>query len=150
MIYIPCNDPEKNPDDWFISRDGKQYPDDEFLTEDEIRGITKSVLPIQGETPEEHRDRVDRALNHAESERKRRALAARRHAKEDCFGCPIRTQCLGRALEEEQAHGTWGGYYEEELREIRREISRRKRRQANGASNSQGDHGPQEQQRPQE
>lgn len=150
MTYVrPCQEPENDPDDWFISRDGKQYPDDDFLTEDEVRGITKSVLPIQGETAEEHRDRVDRALNVAEADRKRRALTARRHAKEACFGCYFRTQCLDRALNEEQMHGTWGGYYEEELREIRREISRRKRRRQEAAPpNPKGDHGTQEQQRP--
>ena len=129
MTYqTPCNSPENNSDDWFISRDGKQYPDDDFLTEDEVRGITKSVLAVDGETAEEHRDRVDTALAVASGERKRRSLISRRQARDKCHtDCYFRTQCLGRALDEHQDHGTWGGYFEEELREVRKEIARRKK-----------------------
>lgn len=129
MTYqqTPCSSPENDPNDWFISRDGRQYPDDDFLTEDEVSGLSKSVLAIEGETAEEHRDRIDAALAVAAGERRRAALIVRRHAKDACYSCPIRTTCLGRALDEGQDHGTWGGYYEEELREIRKEIARRKR-----------------------
>lgn len=122
-----CKSPDADPDDWFISRDGKQYPDEDFLTEAEVRGISKSVLAIGGETAEEHQARVDSALNAAGSERKRQRLIARRRAKERCYECPLRLECLNRALDNGYEHGTWGGYYEEELREIRKEIARRKR-----------------------
>ena len=126
--HRPCSNPENDPNAWFISRDGKQYPDDDFLTEAEISGLTKSVLPIDGETAEEHRDRVDAALVVAAGERRRLALIERRHARDKCHTeCYFRTQCLGRALDEGQDHGTWGGYYEEELREVRKEIARRKK-----------------------
>jgi hypothetical protein len=126
----PCSDPQNSPNDWFISRDGKQYPDDDFLSESEIRGISKSVLPIEGETAEDHRDRVEAALTVASAERRRTSLIARRHARDKCHTeCYFRTACLGRALDEHQDHGTWGGYYEEELRELRKAIaSRRKKR----------------------
>lgn len=128
MTYQPpCSDPTSNPDAWFISRDGKQYADDEFLTQDERDRIAKAVLRKTGESDFDHETRVDAAIRQAEATRKRKALAARRHAKEACHGCYFRTACLDRALTEGQAHGTWGGYFEEELREIRREISRRKR-----------------------
>lgn len=131
MTYqTPCSSPENDPNDWFISKDGKQYVDDDFLTEAEVAGLTRSVLPIEGETAEQHRDRVDLTIRVAESDRKRRALASRRHAKEACHGCYFRTACLDRALTEVQGHGTWGGYYEEELKEIRREQGRRARRRA--------------------
>lgn len=127
MSDTPCSASGIDPDDWFIGRDGKQYPDDEFLTEAERRGISRSVLPIGGETAEAHQERVDRALRAAEADRRRAALQRRRKAREACYSCPLRGECLDQALREEQNHGTWGGYYEEELREIRREISRRKR-----------------------
>lgn len=129
---LPCQEPDNDPDDWFIGRDGKQYPDDDFLTEDEVRRISKTVLAKSGETAEEHRDRVDAALAAAERDRRRKALARRRHAKEECFGCPFRSGCLEKALEENTpaTHGTWGGYFEEELRTIRLEIARRKRKRA--------------------
>lgn len=129
MTYqTPCSSPENDSNDWFISRDGKQYPDDDFLTDAEVAGLTKSVLRIDGETAEDHRDRVDAALAVASAERRRSALISRRQAKDKCHtDCYFRTQCLDRALVEHQDHGTWGGYFEEELREIRKEISRRKK-----------------------
>lgn len=132
MVYeTPCAAPENNPDDWYISRDGKQYPDEDFLTDQEMRGIARAVLPIEGETDEEHRDRVDRAITTAEAARRRQALARRRHARDACRSdCLLREQCLGKALEPmtPATHGTWGGYYEEELRSLRLEIGRRKKR----------------------
>lgn len=123
----PCSSPDRDPNDWFISRDGKQYPDEDFLTEAEIAGLTKSVLAITGETAEQHQARVDSALTTARAERRRQRLIARRRAKEACYECPLRAECLAAALENGFEHGTWGGYYEEELREIRKEIARRKR-----------------------
>lgn len=123
----PCQRPENDPDDWFIGRDGKQYSDDDFLTEDEIRGISKAVLPIDGETSEQHRDRVDLAISTAEAGRKRAALQRRRHAREKCHDCYFRTNCLQRAIDEDQQHGTWGGYFEEQIRELRKKIAQRRR-----------------------
>jgi hypothetical protein len=127
MTYqTPCS--SNNPDDWYISRDGKQFPDDDFLTETEVQGIIRSVLRIEGETDEEHLARSDAALSNAAAERRRLALIRRRQARALCHtDCNLRTACLGRALEKNEDHGTWGGYFEEELREIRREIARRKR-----------------------
>jgi len=129
MTYqTPCSSPDNDPNHWFISRDGKQYPDDDFLTEEEVRGIVKSVLPIEGESDEDHLLRADAALSVATAERRRRALSLRRKAKDKCHtDCYFRTACLDRALSEHQDHGTWGGYFEEELREIRKEIARRKK-----------------------
>lgn len=129
MTYqTPCSSPQNDPNDWFISRDGKQYADDEFLTEDEAARVRRSVLRKPGESEYDHETRVDAALRQAESARKRKAIQKRRHAKEACFDCYFRTSCLDRALDEEQTHGTWGGYYEEELRQIRSERARRRRR----------------------
>lgn len=130
MTYqTPCSSPANDPNDWFISRDGRQYPDDTFLTDAEVRSIAASVLVIEGETVEGHCDRVEAALAAAIGERKRLALIGRRQAKDKCHNeCYFRTACLGRALDEGQDHGTWGGYYEEELREVRKEIARRKKR----------------------
>lgn len=131
MTYVePCAAPGNNPDDWFISRDGKQYPDDDFLTDAEISGIKKAVLRIEGETSDQHRDRVDKAIAVAEADRKRKALQRRRHAKEDCMSCYSRIECRDKALAPitPATHGTWGGYFEEELRSLRVEIVRRNKR----------------------
>lgn len=123
----PCSSPDNDPEDWFISRDGKQYPDDEFLTDAERQGIARSVLQIMGESAEGHQRRVDRAITHVEAERRRRALQRRRQAREKCYSqCKVRTDCLEKALKGDHVHGTWGGYLEEELRELRKEIARRK------------------------
>lgn len=113
----PC---ETSPEDWFIQKDGKQYRDDDFLTDAEVRGLTRSVLRIDGETAEEHRDRVDRAIATAEADRKRAALQRRRHAREAChLECPLRLQCLGLGMMPENLeHGIWGGYYAEERQQI--------------------------------
>lgn len=126
----PCWETGIDPDDWFISRDGKQYPDDEFLTEVEKANIARSVLPKADETEDEHTERVDRAIRAAVADRRRAALQRRRKAREACYDCPVRLQCLDLALEGNIQHGTWGGYYEEEIREIRREIKRRRGREA--------------------
>lgn len=127
MTYTtPCAEPDADADDWFIGRDGKQYPDDDLLTEQEVRGLTRSVLAIEGETAEEHRDRVDATMRLAETDRRRQALGRRRRAREACFGCEVRLACLDIAVTEEHLTGTWGGYTEEQLRELRREMRRRR------------------------
>lgn len=126
----PCADRTNDPNDWHIRPDGKQYSDDDFLTEGERRGVARSVIPISGETFEEHETRVRSALSAAVNNRKRAALIRRRKAKESCLGCPIRENCLAGALERNETHGTWGGFLEEELAEIRKVQARRRRRRA--------------------
>lgn len=131
MTNTPCADRSNDPNDWFIRADGKQYTDDDFLTEDDRRGIARSVLPIGGETAEEHEARVKRALNAAIGNRRRAALARRRNAKSLCvLECQMRVECLTAALDRNETHGTWGGLLEEELVETRREQARRRRRRA--------------------
>lgn len=128
MTYIvPCGDPKNDSDDWFIRDDGKQYNDDTFLTEAEVAGLTKSVLRIEGETSDEHEARVGRAIRAATADRKRAQLRKRRHAREECFGCYFRTNCLDLALKNGERHGTWGGYFEEDLKRLRGSIDRRNR-----------------------
>lgn len=119
----PCQRPENNPDDWFISRDGKQYADEDLITEDDVAAHLAEVDPNGTATVEE----VDKIWDRLEANAKREALRDRRHAKEACRECYFRTDCLGKAIEEGHGHGTWGGYYEEELRSLRSEIDRRKR-----------------------
>lgn len=126
-LRLPCR--EGDHDDWFISRDGKQYPSDDLLDDDDRLLILEEAnrLELTGEARVEF---IEKATDRAESDAKRAALRRRRHAKEDCGGCLFRTRCLAMAIEGDFQHGTWGGYYEEEIREIRREITRRKRREA--------------------
>jgi hypothetical protein len=125
----PCADRTNDPQDWFIRSDGRQYSDEDLLTPQEVQSITLTVLSKSGETVEEHAARVQSALSAARGNRKRAALARRRRAKSLCFSdCAIRLQCLDGALARREGHGTWGGYLEEELHEIRREQARRNRR----------------------
>lgn len=46
--------------------------------------------------------------------------AAQRQAKQRCFGCPVRLECLADALQWECDFGVWGGLTERERRAIRR------------------------------
>lgn len=46
-------------------------------------------------------------------------------AKSVCCGCTVRSECLAFALATNQQFGVWGGYDEEERRELRRMIRRR-------------------------
>lgn len=119
MTDQPCAKPDSNPDDWFIGKDGRQYPDDTFLTQAERDRIAKSVLRKADEVPEDHERRVRRAVNAAENDRKRRAIQRRRHAKEACHRCPAMIKCLELAIDSGVLHGTWGGLYEEEVAELR-------------------------------
>lgn len=60
-----------------------------------------------------------------EGEETRQALVRRRQAREACYGCPVRNGCLRTALETRPSAGTWGGYYEEELRKLYRALDAR-------------------------
>lgn len=122
-LRLPCQ--EGDPEDWFISKDGKQYPSDELLDDDDLIAILEAANE-QGLTGEERVNFIEKATDRAEADAKRGALQKRRHAKEACQSCLFRTRCLDKVLEGDFQHGTWGGYYEEEIREIRREIRRRK------------------------
>lgn len=124
MSDTPCS--LGNPDDWFITQVGKQYPSDPLLTNEEEARVAKAVLVRDGETDEEHAARVHSALMAARGDRRRANLGRRRRAKEACFSCPIMTACLEQAIEQGAPHGTWGGYYEEEIEQIRRRRTRRR------------------------
>lgn len=126
-LRLPCR--EGDSDDWFISKDGKQYPSDDLLSD----GIRKAILDEANRLELQDDDRVafiEKAQDRAEADAKRAELRDRRHAKEACQSCLFRTRCLDMVLDGDFQHGTWGGYYEEEIREIRREIKRRKSRKA--------------------
>lgn len=117
-VETPC---ETSPEDWFIESNGLQYRDDEILSEAEVRGLTRSVIPLAGETDEDHAERVTKTLRTAERERIRQALIRRRKAREACYECPLRLRCLGLGvMPDNLEYGTWGGYYAEERQEIDR------------------------------
>ncbi len=46
--------------------------------------------------------------------------AAQNRAKQMCAGCPVRTECLAEALDNEIEWGVWGGMTERERRAILR------------------------------
>ena len=46
--------------------------------------------------------------------------AEQRKARMVCFGCPVRTECLGEALDNKIEFGVWGGMTERERRALLR------------------------------
>src|SRR4051812_5460471 len=46
--------------------------------------------------------------------------AAQNKAKQMCTGCPVRTECLAEALDNEIEWGVWGGLTERERRAVLR------------------------------
>lgn len=122
MSYTqPCADPSNNPNDWFISKDGKQYSDEDLTTEEEVRLMLKDAEEV-GLTVT-----WDAAWDQLEALGKRDALTRRRHAKDKCFTeCYFRLQCLDRALRDQPAHGTWGGYDEDELQVLYEKLNARR------------------------
>lgn len=129
-VSTPCKGP--NPDDWFIERDGYQYPDDPpFATFEEAE-----LLAEQSGT-----DDVAGVFEELRTSRLKAALQRRRHAREMChLECPVRLWCLGQALDSDPAptHGTWGGYYSEELTQIRR-LREERRQQAERSRSEQSE-----------
>jgi WhiB family redox-sensing transcriptional regulator len=51
-------------------------------------------------------------------------------AKAVCASCPVRVECLTWALETGQNYGIWGGYTEDERRELKRRNARVRARTA--------------------
>lgn len=127
----PCQDPGNNPDDWFISRDGKQYSDDVLVSDADV----EAFLAAEPMDAEGYLLNEAEAREILEAEAVRAALIRRRHAKDKCFTeCPARMACLSLALNLDDPmmpttdHGTFGGYYEEERREILRARAARQNR----------------------
>lgn len=123
----PCQDPENDPNDWFIERDGRQYSDEAIFTAAELPG----VLAAAALDPENIELDTDELLELVTEQRLRENIRKRRHAKDLChLECPIRTQCLQLGLSQDfvaEQYGIWGGYYTEELRAIQREGRARRR-----------------------
>ena len=42
-------------------------------------------------------------------------------AKAQCFGCPVRAECLAYALDQNEVFGVWGGTDPEERKQLREE-----------------------------
>lgn len=95
MTYVPpCARPENDPDDWFIERDGRQYPDDQMTLRDQKAAQT--------------RRRHARDKCHVECYARLSCLAV---ALGDAGPTPGKLDI---------EHGIRGGYYPEELRQIER------------------------------
>ena len=121
--YVPpCRSKANDPEDWFIGRDGKQYPDDVVLTLEEAEVLTAG----RGLDPDDA-SAVAEVFEEVHAERIKAQLRKRRHAKDRCFTeCKMRLECLGLALRIEEGplpanlieYGTFGGYFEEERKQI--------------------------------
>lgn len=120
MSFVPpCRRPENDPDDWFIGRDGKQYSDDELIgVEARARAAGEALEAApDGLLVGDYLLIANRAIQAAENEALRKALARRRQARDKCHvECILRLHCLDAGLED--PNGTWGGYYAEERRQI--------------------------------
>ncbi|TQC42145.1 WhiB family transcriptional regulator [Rhodococcus sp. WS4] len=57
---------------------------------------------------------------YADNERGEPRSTRVRAAKQVCWRCPVRKQCLDHALEARESHGIWGGYTEDERRAFQR------------------------------
>lgn len=127
MTYTPpCASRENDPNDWFIGKDGRQYSDETLVTEVQVLTALEDA-GFDGSDMDAAEQFVIRMTEVAEAD----AIRRRRHAKDACVvECYFRNKCLRKALEGGEVHGTWGGYFEEELREIRKEIARRDRRES--------------------
>ena len=117
-----CTAKDVDPEDWFIGRDGLQYPDEPFTASDEEIQEVITTRRWEGIA-----NAVEHARGYVIGQKRRDALIRRRRAKQACFDCPMRLQCLQFSLDNRIPYGTFGGYYEEERREILAEIDRRKK-----------------------
>lgn len=122
IAKTPCQ--TGDPEHWFISRDGKQYAWDDLVSKaDLLQGVMDAIdgRPLEDVTPEEVHIIRRGIVKTARDEQ----VKLRRQAKESCYSCPVRLQCLSVALEQGYDKGTWGGYFEEQLDKIRREMRKR-------------------------
>ena len=132
---IPCADPANNADDWFIEKDGKQYPDDVLVTDEQVDAYLAEVRTAYDATGLEDLDLPDREDARADLEAKavKAALVRRRHARDKCHvECYFRLACLTQTLDGPGGtdYGTRGGYYPEELRKIENLRAERRARRA--------------------
>lgn len=142
MTYShPCTDPEKR-DDWFIAKDGKQYPDDEFLTDDQKDDLgSAAARMVENQTAGDRTfsEMYEELVEDTEEELKRQALIRRRQAKDACYTCYFRMDCLDIAMRDDTIKsGTWGGYYEEQLKILKTERNRRRKRNDRAEEEQQG------------
>lgn len=123
----PCRDPQNDPEDWFIDKDGKQYPDDDFVTTQQVNDAADAIPGFD----KDDLDQWETLVETLEEDAKKTALRKRRHARDKCYTeCYFRTHCAQAALDTRPEHGTWGGYYREELKVLYKDLDARKRRQA--------------------
>lgn len=128
MSWVPCRDPSRDPDDWFIEKSGHQYSDLDLVHPDVVHA-TAAARELTD--PEE----IDALGDEMESEALAAAKIRRRQARDACFSCSIRTVCLGLKLdppggelgESDAEYGIAGGYYPEQLKEIVKERERRRK-----------------------
>jgi hypothetical protein len=133
----PCSEPDRDPNDWFLNRHGQQYGDEPWLDP----GDKEKLLAAMAEKGMDRLKQIS-AIARIEAQMKRDALGRRRRAREACYECPIRLACLEGALDRREAHGIYGGMYEEEREKFLRQRTRQKRRN-NGAQEERSGANPQ-------
>ena len=111
----PCSE---NPDQWYTERDGRRYDDESLLTKAQINHAVEGI-------PMDNIEAIDEAVDLALDAATKQRLIERRQARDACFGCSVRLQCLDLALKRREQYGIWGGYFPEQRRAIERELDRR-------------------------
>lgn len=109
----PCKD---NPDQWYTERDGRRY-DDEVLVD-----VEQIMANLDGEPFGAVEEAVEDALEEVVKQR----VIERRQARDKCFGCKVRLQCLDTALTNREQYGIWGGYFPEQRRTLERSLDARR------------------------
>lgn len=124
MATTPCSQPDVDPNDWYIDRHGKQYGDEPWLSAEEKEKLAAALA-------EQGLDRLKQISEIARTEARLRrdALIRRRQAKQACFDCSIRLECLSGALARRESSGIWGGMFEEEIQKLQRQGRKAKRAQ---------------------
>jgi hypothetical protein len=108
----PCQ--QGDPENWFIEDDGKQYPDDHFLSEE-----LEEDLFLEARANGDDRSAAE-IIGDFDVEAKADALKRRRHAIDAChIDCRLRLQCLDLGLQPDTlSYGIYGGYTAKQRREI--------------------------------
>lgn len=124
----PCADPANDPEDWYLDKDGRQYADVDLVTEEALAEAIVERDMLWADQGQVNRLRADLEIEAAKD-----GVVRRRHAKDACFTCYHRTLCLGKALDNREQFGIWGGYTPEERNAVLRlQDERRARRAARG------------------
>lgn len=119
-MTLPCS---PDPAAWFLEKDGRQYRDEPVVSQLELEVVMLAAEADEADPDEAVKDAVDEKI--------RTNLIARRKAREACFDCKLRLECLDTRLTKfPGSDGIWGGYFPEDLKVLDDELKKRALRSA--------------------